>query len=621
MALKVEKGVLVSPGATGNQTVALADAGFGTVKALLVFGTYDTAVGDVDGHGIMCVGFGTYRGAVVQQHVTALLSEDAVGTSNTARVSSAAGILRGFSAAATPTLDFAATLVSLGDAQFVLDWADLPATASIRFHYVALGGADLTDACVVTFNAPSGVAPYNQDVLVAAGFGTPSLLLAIGGDGTTDADTAGSASLTFGMGKSDTEQGCTTYGENDAAGTMQVAVAQSARFLRLAAGAGFLRIEADLAARASWPTDGFRLVHQVDTGGSGLVGVLALKGPFTSVIGSGTAPTAAAPQTQDLAMGATPRGAIFSHNVLGPTGVFNATAADLGMIGLGATDGSNQGHSGTGQDDANTTSTAHRHHSESKVIRMFTPAAAGTLQSEADASFVGPVVRLTWPDTDLVGREYRHLLLGDAPASTIWTDEFERATLGENWELVGGTHTIIGSSDWGISDATAAISAWAYTLASGDQFSEVQLSSDFVASTSAAVFVRKQAGLAERYQFHYDTDGTAEIPEPHWQLKHDGIEPGVVFASAMTPGAPAAGDVLRIEARGQVISGFLNGVKIIEATHTALTTGRIGVAAAYGAGPVPRTEPVHERWTGGELFGGRPRPFSRSDAVHRRSRW
>ena len=419
MALALEKGTLTSPGATGNQTVSLIDTGFGTVKALLLWGTYETAEADVGDDAIMCLGVGTYRSAVVQQHASVLFSDDAAASSDTGRASSSASILRGFSAA-TPTLDFDAALVSLGSAQFVINWTDLPATASIKFHYLALGGSDITDASVVTFNATSGTPPYNQDVTVVAGFGTPDLLMAIGADGTTDADAANSCSLTFGVGKSDTAQGCSTFGESDAQGTMVVGAAQSNRFLRMAANGAFLRIDADLAARASWPTDGFRLVHQVDTAASGRVGVLALRGTFTSVIGSGLAPiTGTPPVNQDLAVGQTPRGAIFFHNAIPATTAFDTTNADLGIFGFGAMDGTREGWAAIGQDDGNANSITHRHHSESKTVKMFTPAAAGTLTSECDGSFSGTNVRLSWNDIDTVEREYRYLLLGDAPAGGV----------------------------------------------------------------------------------------------------------------------------------------------------------------------------------------------------------
>jgi len=417
VALKFETGFLTSPGATGNQTVSLIDTGFGTVKALLLRMGYATVEADSGADEIMCLGLGTYRGAVVQQHVVAFWSANGVGTSATARCSRSDGILRGFLDAAAG-LDFAATLVSLDDAQFVLNWSDLPATASIKIQYAVFGGADITDAQVVTFNAVTGTPPYNQDVTIASGFGPPDLLLAVGADGTADTDVASHAQLTFGVGKSDTEQGGSGYVEEDARPNMELASFQEAGFLREMHLDSAARVDADLVARASWPTDGFRITHQVDAGvggGSARIGVLALRGTFTSVIGSGTAPTAAPPVTQDLAVGATPRGAIFFHNALPVTAGIDNTSASLGLFGFGAMDGTREGWGGVSNDDGNTSSQSIRHHSESKTIRMFTPGAV--LTSEADGSFSGNNVRLTWTDTNTVAREYRHLLLGDAVAA------------------------------------------------------------------------------------------------------------------------------------------------------------------------------------------------------------
>ena len=421
MALKFETGTLTSPGATGNQTVSLVDTGFGTVKAIRLWGTYETAEGDVDGDGIFCIGFGTFRGSVVQQHVAAYFADDANSVSDTARCSRSDGILRGFSAA-TPTVDFAAALVSLGDAQFVINWTDLPATASIKFHYEAWGGSDVTDAMVVTFNPIAGTAPFTQDVTVATGFGKPDLLLAIAADSATgtDADVAGTAAIVFGVGKSDTEHGCSSFVNVDGQGSMALGVSQEASFLQLLGSHTFYRFDCDLAARADWPTDGFRLAHNGDIAdpNTGRVGALALRGTFTSVIGSGLAPiTGTPPVTQDLAVGQTPRGAIFFHNTLAAGAGIVAAGADLGTFGIGSIDGTREGWSGTGDDDAAPVSATHRHHSESKAIRMFTPGAAGTLTSEADGSFSGNNVRLSWNDIDTVEREYRYLLLGDGVAA------------------------------------------------------------------------------------------------------------------------------------------------------------------------------------------------------------
>ena len=421
MALKFENGTLTSPGATGNQTISLVDTGFGTVAAVVLWGSYETAEADTGADGKFCMGFGTYRGSVVQQHVTAYYAEDAIAVSDVARCSRSDFILRGF-LNEIPDLDFSATLVSLGDAAFTINWADLPATASIKFHYVALGGAEITDARVVTFNPDVGTAPFTQDVTVATGFGKPDLLLAIANDSSTgvDDDSIGSSGLTFGVGKSDTEQGCSAFINTHNITTMTLASSQEAAFLQLLGGHTFYRCDADLAARADWPTDGFRLAHNASIAApnTGRVGVLALRGTFTSVIGAGAAPiTGTPPVTQDLAVGQTPRGAFFFHNVLPATAGIDNTHADLGTFGLGAMDGTREGWEGTGDDDGAGNAVTHRHHSESKTVKMFTPSASGTLTSEADGSFSGNNVRLSWNDIDTVEREYRYLLLGDGVAA------------------------------------------------------------------------------------------------------------------------------------------------------------------------------------------------------------
>lgn len=411
--LKVEKGILVAPGATGNQTVSLIDTGFGTVKALLVWGAYQTAEGDTNGDAIFCVGIGTYRSSVAEQHCVSVIAADAVSPTVTASGSRTTSILRGYSGAAAPTVDFDAALVSLGDAQFVINWTDLPATASILFHYLALGGDDITDARVIPLDITTGTG--TQNFTVATGFGKPDLMLSLGSNNnTTDGDKTFWNTLFVGAGKSDTEQFVSSIHDGDALATVGLGALQKASFLTYASETT-LHVDAPLTARSAWPTDGVQINKVVNTLGAARFGALALRGSFVSVIGAGTAPTAAPTVTQDLPVGSTPRGAVFVHNSLPVISGLETVSADLGTWGIGATDGAREGWAGIGDDDAAAASQTHRHHSGSKAIRMFTPGAAGTLTSEADASFNANNVRLSWPDTDTDAREYRYLLLGDAP--------------------------------------------------------------------------------------------------------------------------------------------------------------------------------------------------------------
>jgi hypothetical protein len=414
VALKFEKGVLTSPGSTGNQTVNLVDGSFGTVMAVILWGCYATSDGDTGADSIFSLGFGSYRGSSPQQWCVNHFADDAAGTSIVASGHTSASILRGLNDGATPTLDFDAALVSLGSAQFVINWTDLPTTASIKFHYVVLGGTDITDALVDAMDITTGTG--TQDETVVAGFGKPDLLFqTMGPAGTTEGDAASHAPLMLGVGKSDSAQGVVTYLNEDNRPSMELAAFSEADFIGYLSSDTALALNAVLSAVASWPTDGFQINKLTNAFGATVrMGYLALRGTFTSVIGSGVAPIAGTPPvTQDIAVGATPRGGIFFHNVLPVTAGLDNTYADLNTFGIGATDGTREGWSGVGDDDAAAAAVTHRNHSETKTVKMFTPSAAGTLVSEADGQISSNNIRLSWNDIDSVAREYRYVLFGD----------------------------------------------------------------------------------------------------------------------------------------------------------------------------------------------------------------
>lgn len=414
MALKVEVGTITANTATGNQTITLADTGFGTVKAVMIWGTGNsTAEADAGVNLTSTIGLGTYRGAAVQQFVASAISLDTVSTSDTGCGQSAASIIRTYSDA-VPTVEADAALVSLGDASFVINWTNAPGSA-FKFHYMALGGADLTDALVGTATATT--AAGSDDITVASGFGSPSLIMMLSGAlGTANADAAESANVGFGVGYDDSNQGSSVFVDEDARPSMETASLQKSTIISKLTVDSAVYAELALAATGSWPTDGFRLTKTTAPAAALRFGYLALKGDFTKVIGSGLAVTAGSPPVnQDLAISQTPRGAVFFHNNIAANTVLDSSHADLGMFGLGAIDGTHEAWYGVGQDDGDTTSDTHIHHSESKAIKMFIANnSSGAIQSSADGSFSGNNVRLAWDDIDTVEREYRYLLLGDA---------------------------------------------------------------------------------------------------------------------------------------------------------------------------------------------------------------
>jgi hypothetical protein len=480
VALKFEKGVLTSPGSTGNQTVVLADTGFGAVKAVILWGTYATSDGDVGADAIFTIGFGSYRGSTPQQWCVNHFADDAAATSIVASGQTSASILHGLNDGVTPVVDFDAALVSLDTAQFVINWTDLPATASVKFHYVALGGADITDALVDAMDITTGTG--TQDETVVAGFGKPNLLFqTMGPAGTTEADTASHAPLMLGVGKSDSAQGVVSYLNEDARPSMELAAFSETDFIGFLSSDTALALNAVLSAVASWPTDGFQINKLSNAFGASVrMGYLALRGSFTSVIGSGVAPIAGTPPvTQDIAVGSTPRGGIFFHNVLPVTAGLDNTHADLNTFGIGATDGTHEGWAGVGDDDGAAAAVTHRHQSETKTVKMYTPSASGTLASEADGQISSNNIRLSWNDIDAVAREYRYVLFGDAVSGVyeINAEPASFAVVGSDAMLpaarlfdagVGGytftglaatlVHTTVGASELDCAPASFAVS-------------------------------------------------------------------------------------------------------------------------------------------------------------------
>lgn len=420
MPLAFETGFLTAPGVTGNQTISLIDTGFGTVKAIILVGSYHDAEGDLNGDAMFCQGFGTYRGSVAQQACDIAFSLDGSATSQTVRGDRNSSILRAY-IDATATVDFDAALVSLGNSEFVLNWTNLPGVSSRKFMYIALGGSDLTDALVKDMTIPA-TTTGTLDETVATGIGKPNLILVSYSSNTPNADSTTDVELVFGAGKNNINEGSTSIADDDGNATMTMAMTQRSSLMVNAKASGGTPSEVELSARSSWPTDGFQINRVAVAGFSTVLSYLALFGNFTSVVGEGNVPTTA-PLTQDLAIDSKPRGAIFFHNVLPGTAGTDTTHADLGTYAIGAMDGTREGHVAFGNDDGNVDSVTHRHYSESKAVRMITPGPSGTIASEADSSFSGNNVRLVWLAADSIAREYRYVLLGD---STSYVDNERR---------------------------------------------------------------------------------------------------------------------------------------------------------------------------------------------------
>jgi hypothetical protein len=202
---------------------------------------------------------------------------------------------------------------------------------------------------------------------------------------------------------------------------------------------------------------------------------------------------------------------------------------------------------------------------------------------------------------------------GGAGSADPATDDFERATLGSDWNVVfpasGSQVRIVGNSDLGMAAGPQGffIVEWAGSEFSADQFSEVTLPEDVDPDWLHQPFVRRRDSDNARYGFGYDGD-PSQVNYGDWYFKYDGV-PTVdtrMIETAPADVVPGPGDVLRVEVEGFTLRGYYNGDLVLETTDQdagRIADGRPGIAArwAAGNGATPETVRVVESWSGGSL--------------------
>lgn len=420
MALNAQKGVISSPAGTGNQTYSLA-ANFDP-KALIVWLSNQTAEGIV-ADAQMALGIATDRGGTAVQWSIGLTSNDAAAAGDNSSYASTSSIAR----LLDPGLTTATAAVAFVEfhtgatSDFVLNWTDVPDSVGTKLHYLVLGGSDITDALVGKMDL-STTSP--QDITVASGFGQPDLLLFTQAHFTVAATGSSIAQMMMGWAKSDTARRCAVWNEDEGSATIDVGFWNKDRAILMLDDAGNTAYaEADLSAKASWPTDGFQLtIPTLPAVATYDVYYLALKGTFQSQIGSNSSPTGAPTVNQDNAAGFAPAAAMVWGSGVSAKSTIDTTHANLGQFYIGATDGTNEGWAGFSEEDGAADADTYSYHSESKTIQMHN-SDDSTILAEADGSFSGNNFRLAWNDTDATAREYNWVVLGSAaggaPATSL----------------------------------------------------------------------------------------------------------------------------------------------------------------------------------------------------------
>jgi len=168
----------------------------------------------------------------------------------------------------------------------------------------------------------------------------------------------------------------------------------------------------------------------------------------------------------------------------------------------------------------------------------------------------------------------------------IVSDDFERATLNPPapWVAYTGEAAIIGGEL--VAKTKLAILAYCGATFSADQFSEATIAASKPANAYLQVFVRRDPISKARYGLHWEP-----LEGGRWALKFDGMAASSTdyLATLVTP-PPVPGDVLRIEARGTEIRGYLNGTRLLLVNDGRIPAARepgVVLNANLGSPPLP----------------------------------
>jgi len=395
----VKKGSFNAPTSTGNS--AVTGVGF-TPKALILWGSAANTAGFID---TMSFGMGFSTGTSNRKAMAAA-SDDSAGVANSNSGARYADLAITILSSGTPTVGAEADFVSFGADGFTLNWTTAAAGKDYVIHYIAIGGAGVTNAKASVFTASAST---GAQAVTGVGF-QPDCVLLMGTESTAlgNKGPGAEASFALGMAVSSSQRGTSALGERDAQATTNVGVRQSAAqvLYGLVAGAG----TATAGDFTSMDADGFTVNWSIAAAQE--VVYLALKGG-SYFVGSDSQKTSTGTQAK-TGVGFTPKAVLFSS--------FNRTTSATAdstflLYSVGATDGTASGGVWVGSvDNVGTPNTQSA--SYATVLQM--NAVGSTTNAEAAFSAFGADgYTLNWTTADATAREIIFLAMGGAePAAT-----------------------------------------------------------------------------------------------------------------------------------------------------------------------------------------------------------
>ncbi|OGD31419.1 hypothetical protein A3C91_04765 [Candidatus Azambacteria bacterium RIFCSPHIGHO2_02_FULL_52_12] len=403
-ATSIKEGTFVKNTATGNQ--AVTGVGF-QPKAIIFFWTRQ-AVAGFSAFRSNGVGFAT---GVANQRAVAVAENDNAATSNSGRYRSEANTILMLSSG-TPVLGARAAFVSFDADGFTVNWAVNEARSDI-IHYLAIGGADITNATASTFTLATGTG--NQAVNTV-GF-QPSFVMFLWG--FTEALDTASAGLEMGMGfaQGPTQQASIMNVSRDGRASNDFKYSQqrtdNSILLTNLAGA-----QDALASFVSMDASGFTVNKSNAPAANTPVFFLALRGGQYNV-GSFNQPVATGAQTVS-APGFQPIGLMFSS--------FNraasTTLAQEAEVSLGSATASTARSNIWAESRTIDPSDTNTYENTTSVLTLAT--GPGTIDAQADFSaFTATGFTLNWTTVDATARQIIYVAIGHTPVPN-WAQNYFR---------------------------------------------------------------------------------------------------------------------------------------------------------------------------------------------------
>lgn len=420
MALSTKTGTLIQPNATtGNQ--AIAGLGF-TPKVVLFWSSGTIAATTLTAHAQVSTGVAI---SAADQRVSAASAQDATSAALTGRRANNTACIAFLNPASSTQVVLAtAALVSMDGDGFTINWTVCDAVQR-RIHWLALGGADITQVAGGSTASPtSAVAPTNT-VPVSVGF-APDLLIFLPTDLTTFPGNSANSGHGFGFAARNGQAG---VAENALSGANPTSAGRYQRTDRALTGFGYIAGVATINCQAqvsSFDAAGFTLTYDAVGTAPIYTEYVAIAG-LQAAVNTISAPSTSGHDASNRGLGFTPAALLMlSHN--GATGT-TVQASQHFLLGAATANADQRSAYMGNANNATGGSIAKAYSDATKLINVFveTPSPSGAQSVIASLSgLVADGFDLDWtiPVGDVSTHQYAYMAIGPALAVTNPTGLF-----------------------------------------------------------------------------------------------------------------------------------------------------------------------------------------------------